>query len=168
MDSFGRYTLEDVKEHKSYDDAWTVLNGKVYNMTAYLPFHPGGEKEIMRCAGRDGTRLFSKRLLFFTSSYSFTRRCRRQSLTLFSLWPLLYLLSRFDAQMGQLRVHVEGMPGRVLGVRRVFLKQAPGAIIDSFWPFLCHALSNCYVLWTMLINTLYTSTAYLRSVFIFT
>lgn len=65
MDSFGRYTLEDVKEHKSYDDAWTVLNGKVYNMTAYLPFHPGGEKEIMRCAGRDGTRLFSKFLLFY-------------------------------------------------------------------------------------------------------
>ncbi|KAF9154635.1 hypothetical protein BG015_000320 [Linnemannia schmuckeri] len=59
VDSFGRYTLEDVKEHKSYDDAWTVLNGKVYNMTAYLPFHPGGEKEIMRCAGRDGTRLFN-------------------------------------------------------------------------------------------------------------
>ncbi|KAG0319769.1 hypothetical protein BGZ97_001504 [Linnemannia gamsii] len=59
VDSFGRYTLEDVKQHKSYDDAWTVLNGKVYNMTAYLPFHPGGEKEIMRCAGRDGTRLFN-------------------------------------------------------------------------------------------------------------
>jgi cytochrome b involved in lipid metabolism len=55
--------LEDVKQHKSYDDAWTVLNGKVYNMTAYLPFHPGGEKEIMRCAGRDGTRLFSKFIL---------------------------------------------------------------------------------------------------------
>ncbi|KAF9124347.1 hypothetical protein BGW39_008286 [Mortierella sp. 14UC] len=59
VESFGRYTLEDVKQHKSYDDAWTVLNGKVYNMTAYLPFHPGGEKEIMRCAGRDGTRLFN-------------------------------------------------------------------------------------------------------------
>ncbi|KAF9108634.1 hypothetical protein BGX29_009289 [Mortierella sp. GBA35] len=59
VDSFGRYTLADVKEHNRYDDAWTVLNGKVYNMTAYLPFHPGGEKEIMRCAGRDGTRLFN-------------------------------------------------------------------------------------------------------------
>ncbi|KAG0215135.1 hypothetical protein BGX28_000840 [Mortierella sp. GBA30] len=55
----GRYTLSDVKEHNSYDDAWTVLNGKVYNITPYLPFHPGGEKELMRCAGRDGTRLFN-------------------------------------------------------------------------------------------------------------
>ncbi|CAO3573083.1 unnamed protein product [Mortierella alpina] len=57
--AIGRYTLADVKEHNSYDDAWTVLNGKVYNITPYLPFHPGGEKELMRCAGRDGTRLFN-------------------------------------------------------------------------------------------------------------
>lgn len=27
-------------------------------MTPYLPFHPGGEKELMRVAGRDGTKLF--------------------------------------------------------------------------------------------------------------
>jgi cytochrome b involved in lipid metabolism len=29
-------------------------------MTAYLPFHPGGEDELMRVAGRDGTKLFSE------------------------------------------------------------------------------------------------------------
>ncbi|KAF9584253.1 hypothetical protein BGW38_007065 [Lunasporangiospora selenospora] len=57
--AMGRFTLSDVKEHKSIDDAWTVLNGKVYNITPYMPFHPGGEKELMRCAGRDGTRLFN-------------------------------------------------------------------------------------------------------------
>ncbi|KAG0245860.1 hypothetical protein B0O80DRAFT_495853 [Mortierella sp. GBAus27b] len=55
----GRYTLADVKAHNKPDDAWTVLNGNVYNITPYLPFHPGGEKEILRCAGRDGTRLFN-------------------------------------------------------------------------------------------------------------
>jgi cytochrome b involved in lipid metabolism len=36
-----------------------AVNGKVYNVTAYLPFHPGGEKEMMRGVGRDGTKLFS-------------------------------------------------------------------------------------------------------------
>ncbi len=41
-------------------DAWTVFQGKVYNITPYLPYHPGGEPEMMRCAGRDGTRLFSE------------------------------------------------------------------------------------------------------------
>ncbi|KAI1316245.1 hypothetical protein EDD11_010292 [Mortierella claussenii] len=57
--AIGRFTLADIKTHNKPDDAWTVLNGKVYNITAYLPFHPGGEKEILRCAGRDGTRLFN-------------------------------------------------------------------------------------------------------------
>jgi cytochrome b involved in lipid metabolism len=30
----------------------------VYNVTHYLPFHPGGEKELLRGVGRDGTNLF--------------------------------------------------------------------------------------------------------------
>ncbi|KAH8816470.1 hypothetical protein F5884DRAFT_852906 [Xylogone sp. PMI_703] len=41
-------------------DAWTVLSGKVYNITPYLPFHPGGVPELMRCAGKDGTKLFGE------------------------------------------------------------------------------------------------------------
>ncbi|EKD12650.1 uncharacterized protein L3040_005235 [Drepanopeziza brunnea f. sp. 'multigermtubi'] len=41
-------------------DAWTVLGGKVYNMTPYMPYHPGGEPELMKAAGRDGTRLFGE------------------------------------------------------------------------------------------------------------
>jgi cytochrome b involved in lipid metabolism len=38
--------------------AWTSWQGKVYNITPYLPFHPGGESELMRAAGRDATKLF--------------------------------------------------------------------------------------------------------------
>ncbi|KAG0239213.1 hypothetical protein BGW41_007829 [Actinomortierella wolfii] len=57
--SLGRYTLADLKQHRTREDAWTALNGVVYNITPYLPFHPGGEKELMRCAGRDGTKLFN-------------------------------------------------------------------------------------------------------------
>ncbi|KAI3324878.1 hypothetical protein HD806DRAFT_58197 [Xylariaceae sp. AK1471] len=41
-------------------DAWTVLGGRVYNITPYLPFHPGGEPELLRAAGRDGTILFGE------------------------------------------------------------------------------------------------------------
>jgi cytochrome b involved in lipid metabolism len=37
-----------------------VLGGKVYNITPYLPYHPGGEPELMKAAGRDGTKLFSE------------------------------------------------------------------------------------------------------------
>ncbi|KAI0533635.1 hypothetical protein GGR58DRAFT_99427 [Xylaria digitata] len=41
-------------------DAWTALGGRVYNISPYLPFHPGGEPELLRAAGRDGTKLFGE------------------------------------------------------------------------------------------------------------
>ncbi|ATY63492.1 Cytochrome b5 [Cordyceps militaris] len=41
-------------------DAWMALSGKVYNVTPYAKFHPGGIPELMRGAARDGTRLFGE------------------------------------------------------------------------------------------------------------
>ncbi|PSR88768.1 hypothetical protein BD289DRAFT_346406, partial [Coniella lustricola] len=41
-------------------DAWTAYGGKVYNVTPYVPFHPGGKGELLRGAGKDGTRLFAE------------------------------------------------------------------------------------------------------------
>ncbi|KAF2716455.1 hypothetical protein K431DRAFT_257533, partial [Polychaeton citri CBS 116435] len=38
--------------------AWSSWQGRVYNITPYLPFHPGGEAELMKAAGRDGGKLF--------------------------------------------------------------------------------------------------------------
>lgn len=52
--------LSEVKMHNSRESAWTVFHGKVYDIGPYLDFHPGGVDELMRVAGRDGTRLFSK------------------------------------------------------------------------------------------------------------
>lgn len=49
-----------LSQHNTPGDAWSAFNSKVYNLTPYLRFHPGGEKELMRCAGRDGTKLFSE------------------------------------------------------------------------------------------------------------
>ncbi|KIM39895.1 hypothetical protein M413DRAFT_446813 [Hebeloma cylindrosporum] len=59
VDTLLRIPPSVLKQHNKRDDAWSAFNGKVYNMTAYLPFHPGGEKELMRVAGRDGTQLFA-------------------------------------------------------------------------------------------------------------
>ncbi|KAI0749638.1 cytochrome b5-like heme/steroid binding domain-containing protein [Daedaleopsis nitida] len=58
-DTLLRVTPSMLKEHRTRDDAWSSFNGKVYNLTAYLPYHPGGEKELMRVAGRDGSKLFA-------------------------------------------------------------------------------------------------------------
>jgi len=59
VDTLMRIPPSVLKQHNKRDDAWSAFNGKVYNITSYLPFHPGGEKELMRVAGRDGTKLFA-------------------------------------------------------------------------------------------------------------
>lgn len=48
-----------MKKHNRSNDAWMVINGKVYDVTQYIPFHPGGNKILMG-VGKDGTELFSK------------------------------------------------------------------------------------------------------------
>lgn len=53
-------TLEEVAQHKTAEDAWTVLRGRVYNISPYFKFHPGGEAILMKVAGKDGTVLFNK------------------------------------------------------------------------------------------------------------
>ncbi|CAI5758922.1 unnamed protein product [Candida verbasci] len=50
----------ELQKHKSKNDCWTCINGKVFNITPYINFHPGGVDEIMKCAGKDGTSLFNK------------------------------------------------------------------------------------------------------------
>ncbi|EEH41743.2 hypothetical protein PAAG_09123 [Paracoccidioides lutzii Pb01] len=51
-----------LREHngKKGQDAWTSYLGKVYNITPYLPFHPGGKGELLRGAGRNSEKLFSE------------------------------------------------------------------------------------------------------------
>lgn len=41
-------------QHRSRDDCWQAYAGKVYNVTPYLKYHPGGVGELMRAAGKDG------------------------------------------------------------------------------------------------------------------
>lgn len=51
---------EELKKHRSRDDAWIVLGDKVFDVTRYLEFHPGGIDELMKGAGKDATSLFQK------------------------------------------------------------------------------------------------------------
>ncbi|CAA7027119.1 unnamed protein product [Microthlaspi erraticum] len=53
-------TMDEVKQHKSGDSMWTVLKGRVYNISPYMNFHPGGVDMLMKAVGRDGTLLFNK------------------------------------------------------------------------------------------------------------
>lgn len=60
VDTLMRIPPSVLKKHNTKEDAWSAFHGKVYNITPYILFHPGGEKELMRVAGRDGTKLFSE------------------------------------------------------------------------------------------------------------
>jgi cytochrome-b5 reductase len=52
-------TRAELSRHKKRTDAWMALNGAVYNVTAYMDFHPGGWDELMKGAGKDATKLFN-------------------------------------------------------------------------------------------------------------
>lgn len=55
----GRVSKDELAKHYKKDDCWTAIDGKVYDITEYIQFHPGGNK-ILAGAGRDGTVPFSK------------------------------------------------------------------------------------------------------------
>jgi Cytochrome b5-like Heme/Steroid binding domain/Bacterial Ig-like domain (group 2) len=53
------YTLADVANHATNLNCWMVLNStQVYNVTAYIPSHPGGSAMVPYC-GKDGTQAFN-------------------------------------------------------------------------------------------------------------
>merc|ERR1719295_947266 len=49
--------MKEVKKHNTREDCWMVLNGHVFDITKYVPYHPGGD-EILKGKGRDATVLF--------------------------------------------------------------------------------------------------------------
>ncbi|XP_012887738.1 PREDICTED: cytochrome b5 reductase 4 isoform X3 [Dipodomys ordii] len=53
-------TEEELKKHNKKDDCWICIRGYVYNVSPYMEYHPGGEEELMRAAGADGTDLFDQ------------------------------------------------------------------------------------------------------------
>ncbi|EIW55518.1 oxidoreductase [Trametes versicolor FP-101664 SS1] len=47
------FTAEDVERHSTASDCWVTRNGKVYDVSAFLPDHPGGDDLIVNFAGKD-------------------------------------------------------------------------------------------------------------------
>lgn len=53
-------TVAEVARHRTASDCWTIFQGKVYDLTSYVAFHPGGKRQLMRGAGVDSTSLFNE------------------------------------------------------------------------------------------------------------
>ena len=53
--SYSLSTSSLVAKHNSPDSCWVILYGNVYDVTEFLPSHPGGSRIILQLAGRDAT-----------------------------------------------------------------------------------------------------------------
>jgi alkylation response protein AidB-like acyl-CoA dehydrogenase len=52
------FSTEDVSKHNTATDCWIIIDNKVYDVTKFLPSHPGGQKVILKLAGKDATKDF--------------------------------------------------------------------------------------------------------------
>lgn len=53
------YTSADVSSHNSKTSCWSIINGSVYDLTSWVPQHPGGERAILSICGVDGSANFN-------------------------------------------------------------------------------------------------------------
>ncbi|KAG8742346.1 hypothetical protein FRC10_001627 [Ceratobasidium sp. 414] len=50
--------LEQLKQHTTKDSFYTLIHGKVYDVTKFLDEHPGGDEVITAEGGKDATEAF--------------------------------------------------------------------------------------------------------------
>ena len=53
-----RIGLNEVKEHRSVEDCWTMIQDQVYDLSNYAKEHPGGFAPIEESCGQDSTKRF--------------------------------------------------------------------------------------------------------------
>jgi cytochrome b involved in lipid metabolism len=51
-------SVPEISKHNSSSDCWLIISGNVYNVTSFIPIHPGGSREIISYCGKDGTVAF--------------------------------------------------------------------------------------------------------------
>ena len=57
--SAGTITMNEVATHNTPQDCWSVVDGKVYDLTQWIDKHPGGSVIIKSLCGKDGTSGFN-------------------------------------------------------------------------------------------------------------
>lgn len=52
------YTVDEVAKHNTPQDAWVIIDGKIYDVTKFAPMHPGGTQILLDYAGKDCSQVF--------------------------------------------------------------------------------------------------------------
>ena len=47
------FRFSDLEKHTSENDCWILIDGNVYDVTSYLPDHPGGGSMLVNASGED-------------------------------------------------------------------------------------------------------------------
>lgn len=53
-------TAGEVAMHNSGASCWATIGDNVYDLTSWIPKHPGGEQNILQLCGTDGTAKFER------------------------------------------------------------------------------------------------------------
>ena len=89
-----------------------IFTGRIYNITHYLDYHPGGIEELMRGAGKDGTNLFDE------VRFSYCMGGHSQVLNTFNrprFWYIYLLLLQSNVQVN---LEVVDKPTSIVSVYR--------------------------------------------------
>ena len=54
------YTLAQLADHNTADNCWAAIGGNMYDLTQWIPRHPGGANRIVELCGTDATIAFQR------------------------------------------------------------------------------------------------------------
>jgi cytochrome b involved in lipid metabolism len=66
------FTEEEIAKHCTKDDCWMIIKGGVYDITPYFSVHPGGQRALLKFAGKDGTenvQYHSSQMMYLLDNY---------------------------------------------------------------------------------------------------
>lgn len=104
-------TIDELRKHDTDANPWFVVNGEVYDGTAFLEGHPGGATSIIGAAGQDATdefmaiRKLSPLPIVATTNTARLRNSQRHDANLPYRLPRLLLPRRPRIRRHNLRVH---------------------------------------------------------------
>ncbi len=57
-----RFTLEEVARHAQAEDCWMAINGKVYDISAYIPEHPSRPAILLPWCGKEASEAYRTKM----------------------------------------------------------------------------------------------------------
>ena len=54
-----KLNMAEVAKHNTLHDCYLVISNKVYDVTSYIPMHPGGAGSILPYCGKEATQAFA-------------------------------------------------------------------------------------------------------------